>query len=55
MPKTERFNLRISMEMRDAINILAALDGRSVSNYVENIISQHIKKNQQVISSKQKK
>ena len=53
--RKERFNLRVSKEMREDISILAEIDGRSVSNYVENIISQHLKKNQQVIDNQRKK
>lgn len=38
MAKTERLQLRVSAEMKEQLERLAAADGRSVTNYIEHLI-----------------
>lgn len=45
MAKTERLYIRIAPEMKEALQELAAADGRSLSNYIENLLRREIERN----------
>lgn len=51
MAKTDRLYIRITPEMKEALQEIAAADGRSLSNYIENLlrrdIEQHTPKQEQ--------
>lgn len=42
MAKTERLYIRITPEMKEALQEIAAADGRSLSNYIENLLRHEI-------------
>lgn len=42
MTKTDRLYIRIAPEMKEALQELAAADGRSLSNYIENLLRREI-------------
>lgn len=42
MAKTERLYIRIAPEMKEALQEIAAADGRSLSNYIENLLRREI-------------
>lgn len=42
MAKTERLYIRIAPDMKEALQELAAADGRSLSNYIENLLRREI-------------
>lgn len=42
--KTERLQIRISQELKAQLQALAEADGRTVSNYIENLIRLQIAK-----------
>lgn len=42
MAKTERLQLRVSAEMKEQLEKLAAADGRSVTNYIEQLVRREI-------------
>lgn len=44
MAKTERLQLRVSAEMKAELEKLAAADGRSVTNYVEQLVRREIER-----------
>lgn len=44
MAKTERLQLRVSAEMKEQLEKLAAADGRSVTNYIEQLIRREIER-----------
>lgn len=44
--KTERLQIRITPELKEKLQELAAADGRSVSNYIETLIKQEIEKHE---------
>ena len=43
MAKTERLQIRITPEMKERLQELAAAENRSMSNYVEMLVQQAIK------------
>lgn len=42
MAKTERLQLRVSAEMKEQLEKMAAADGRSVTNYIEQLVRKAI-------------
>lgn len=42
MAKTDRLYIRITPEMKEALQEIAAADGRSLSNYIENVLRREI-------------
>lgn len=44
--KTERLQIRITPELKEKLQALAAEDGRSVSNYIETLIKREIEKHE---------
>ena len=42
MAKTDRLQLRVSAEMKEQLERLAAADGRSVTNYIEQLVRKAI-------------
>lgn len=44
MAKTDRLYIRIAPEMKEALQELAAADGRSLSNYIENLLRREIER-----------
>ena len=44
MAKKERINLRITPEMKEQLQAAAEAENRSITNYVENLIKQALKK-----------
>lgn len=42
MAKTDRLYIRIAPDMKEALQELAAADGRSLSNYIENLLRREI-------------
>lgn len=38
MTKTERLQIRISPELKERLRVLAEAEGRTISNYVEQLI-----------------
>ena len=44
MAKTERLQLRVSAEMKERLERMAAQDGRSVTNYIEQLIRREIER-----------
>lgn len=42
MAKTDRLYIRITPEMKEALQEIAAADGRSLSNYIENLLRREI-------------
>lgn len=42
MAKTERLQLRVSAEMKEQLEKIAAADGRSVTNYIERLVQREI-------------
>ena len=44
MAKTERINLRVTPEMKEQLQKIAAAENRSITNYIENLIIQALKK-----------
>ena len=42
MAKTERLQLRVSVEMKEQLEKLAAAEGRSVTNYIEQLVRREI-------------
>lgn len=44
MAKTERLYIRIDPEMKEALQEIAAADGRSLSNYIENLLRREIER-----------
>ena len=47
MAKTERLQLRVSAEMKAELEKLAAADGRSVTNYIEQLIKREIERKEE--------
>ena len=43
MSKTERLQIRITPEMKERLQKLAAAENRTVSNYIDNLIKKAIK------------
>ena len=46
MNKTERLQIRISPELKSQLQQLADADGRTVSNYIEQLIKAAVEKKQ---------
>lgn len=44
MAKTDRLYIRITPEMKEALQEIAAADGRSLSNYIENLLRKEIER-----------
>lgn len=44
MSKTERLNIRISPELKEQLQRLAEAEGRTVSNYIEQLILEKLKR-----------
>jgi len=44
MAKTERLQLRVSVETKEQLEKLAAADGRSVTNYIEQFVRREIER-----------
>ena len=44
MAKTERLQLRVSSEMKEQLEKLAAADGRSVTNYIEQLVRREVER-----------
>ena len=44
MSKSERLYIRLTPELKEQIQAAAEADGRSVSNYIEKLIKEAIKK-----------
>lgn len=44
MAKTERLQLRVSSEMKEQLEKLAAADNRSVTNYIEQLVRREIER-----------
>lgn len=44
MSKSERLNIRISPELKQQLQRLAEAEGRTVSNYIENLIREKLKR-----------
>ena len=42
--KTERLQVRITPELKEKLEALAASENRTVSNYIENLIIRELKK-----------
>lgn len=42
MTKTERLQIRITPEMKERLQELAAAENRTVSNYIENLIKREL-------------
>ena len=42
MAKTERLQIRITLEMKEQLAELAAAENRTISNYIENLIATDI-------------
>lgn len=42
MAKTERLQIRITPEMKERLQELAAAENRTVSNYIENLIKREL-------------
>lgn len=43
MPKTDRLEVRLSPDLKEKLQSAAEKEGRSVSNYVENLIRKAMK------------
>lgn len=43
MNKDERIAIRLTKDMKDKLEKLAEADGRSLSNYIIKVLSEHIK------------
>lgn len=43
MAKTERLYIRLTLELKEQIQAAAEAEGRSVSNYIEHLITQALK------------
>ena len=48
MAKTERLQIRISPELKQQLQRLAEAEGRTVSNYVEQLIKRELDKTEEV-------
>ena len=48
MTKTERLQIRISPELKQQLQRLAEAEGRTVSNYVEQLIKRELDKTEEV-------
>ena len=44
MAKTERLQLRVSAELKEQLENMAAADGRSVTNYIEQLVRREIER-----------
>lgn len=44
MSKTERLYIRLTPELKEQIRVAAEAEGRSVSNYIEHLITQALKR-----------
>lgn len=44
MAKTERIYLRLTPELKEKIRAAAEAEGRSISNYIEHLITQALKR-----------
>ena len=44
MAKTERLYIRLTLELKEQIQAAAEVEGRSVSNYIEHLITQALKR-----------
>lgn len=44
MAKTERLYIRLTPELKDRIQAAAEAEGRSVSNFIEHLITQALKR-----------
>lgn len=44
MAKTERLYIRLTPELKEQIQAVAEAEGRSVSNYIEHLITQALKR-----------
>ncbi len=44
MTKTERLQIRITPELKDKLQSLAAAENRTISNYIENLIKKELEK-----------
>ena len=44
MNKTERLQVRITPELKEKLEALAASENRTVSNYIENLIKREVEK-----------
>lgn len=44
MSKTERLYIRLTPELKEQIRTAAEAEGRSVSNYIEHLITQALKR-----------
>lgn len=42
MTKTERVQLRLTPEVKDALRVIAEAEGRSITNYIEWLIRQDL-------------
>ena len=42
MAKTERLQLRVSAELKEQLEKMAAAENRSVTNYIENLIKREL-------------
>ena len=47
MAKTERLQLRVSAEMKEQLEKLAAADGRTVTNYIEQLVRREIEQHKE--------
>lgn len=47
MAKTERLFIRITVELKEQLQALAKAENRNLSNFIENILLQRIKKKSQ--------
>lgn len=44
MTKTDRLQIRITPELKEKLESLAASENRTVSNYIENLIKREVEK-----------
>lgn len=44
MAKTDRIYIRVTPEMKEALQALAAAENRTVSNYIENLVQREIER-----------
>ena len=51
MKRPERLNLRTTTELRDNLEVLATDDGRSLSNYIEKVLADHVDSNMDKINN----
>lgn len=42
MAKTDRIYIRVTPELKEALQALAAAENRTVSNYIENLVQREI-------------